>query len=167
MRQLYMITLILLLTLSVSTVSCSTDNLITNIERPLVPDYPDSGNGGDNNDGNNNEDDENGDNELMNNSLRIIIGSTTFEATLEENSATIAFKALLPMTVDMSELNRNEKYYYLSEKLSTSSSAPGTMHAGDLMLYGNNCIVLFYEAFSTSYSYTRLGRVEDHTNDLR
>ena len=96
MRQLYIITLILLLTLFVCAVSCGTDNLITNIERPLVPDYPDSGNGGDNNDGNNNEDDENGDNELMNNSLRIIIGSTTFEGTLEENAATIAFKALLP-----------------------------------------------------------------------
>ncbi|WP_369896766.1 cyclophilin-like fold protein [Bacteroides faecichinchillae] len=51
------------------------------------------------------------------------------------------------MAVDMSELNRNEKYYYLSEKLSTSSSAPGTMHAGDLMFYGNNCIVLFMRLF--------------------
>ena len=29
------------------------------------------------------------------------------------------------------------------------------------MLYNGNCIVLFYRDFSTSYSYTRLGRVED------
>ena len=173
MRKLYRIALVLLLTLSVSTVSCSTDNPITDIERPLVPNHPDSGNGGNNNDGNNNEggengdnndnndDDGDGDNELMSNNLRIIIGSTTFEATLEENAATVAFKALLPMTVDMSELNGNEKYYYLSQGLPTSSSAPGTIHTGDLMLYGTNCIVLFYETFSTSYSYIRLGRVDD------
>ena len=168
MRQLYRIILILLLTLSVSTVSCSTDNPITDIERPLVPNDPDSGNGGNNNDGNNNEggengdnNDDDGDNELISNNLRIIIGSTTFEATLEENAATVAFKALLPMTVDMSELNGNEKYYYLSEELPMSSSAPGIIHVGDLMLYGTNCIVLFYETFSTSYSYTRLGRVGD------
>ena len=29
------------------------------------------------------------------------------------------------------------------------------------MLYGSNCIVLFYESFATSYSYTPLGRLDD------
>ena len=29
------------------------------------------------------------------------------------------------------------------------------------MLYGANCLVLFYDSFSTGYSYTRLGRVEN------
>ena len=32
---------------------------------------------------------------------------------------------------------------------------------GDLMLYGNNCIVLFYKSFSTQYSYTRIGHIND------
>ena len=35
--------------------------------------------------------------------------------------------------------------------------------AGDLMLYGNNCLVLFYESFSCGYSCTRLGCVDDPT----
>ena len=38
---------------------------------------------------------------------------------------------------------------------------PGIIHAGDLMLYGNNCVVLFYETFNSSYSYTRIGALDD------
>ena len=29
------------------------------------------------------------------------------------------------------------------------------------MLYGNNCVVLFYETFNSSYSYTRLGSIDN------
>jgi hypothetical protein len=61
----------------------------------------------------------------------------------------------------MNELNGNEKYHYLSSSLPTAAYQPGTIHAGDLMLYGNNCVVLFYETFNTSYSYTRLGAIDN------
>ena len=29
------------------------------------------------------------------------------------------------------------------------------------MLFGDNCLVVFYKDFSTSYSYTKIGTVED------
>ena len=93
--------------------------------------------------------------------LKITIGSNVFTAALYDNATTIAFKSLLPMTVNMVELNENEKYVDLSRNLPTNVSKPGTIEAGDLMLYGSSTLVLFYKTFSTSYGYTRLGRIDD------
>jgi hypothetical protein len=55
----------------------------------------------------------------------------------------------------------NEKYCYLSESLPTKSEKPSDIQKGDLMLYGSDCLVLFYESFLTSYSYTLLGKLDD------
>ena len=93
--------------------------------------------------------------------INIIIGSKAFSATLADSETGEAFAALLPLSVTMNELNGNEKYHYLSTSLPTAAYRPGTIHAGDLMLYGNNCVVLFYETFNTSYSYTRLGAIDN------
>ena len=95
--------------------------------------------------------------------MRIEIGSSTFIATLYDNATATAFKGMLPMTVKMSELNGNEKYFDLSVNLPTNASNPGRIESGDLMIYGSNTLVLFYKTFPTSYSYTRLGRINDTT----
>ena len=93
--------------------------------------------------------------------INIIVGSKSFTATLADSETGEAFAALLPLTVTMNELNGNEKYHYLSSSFPTAAYQPGTIHAGDLMLYGNNCVVLFYETFNTSYSYTRIGALDN------
>ncbi|HZH94811.1 MAG TPA: cyclophilin-like fold protein [Flavisolibacter sp.] len=93
--------------------------------------------------------------------MRLTIGNSTFTATLYNNATVTAFKSRLPMTVNMTELNGNEKYFDLPQSLPTNASNPGTIQDGDLMLYGSNTLVLFYKTFSTSYRYTRLGRVDD------
>ena len=93
--------------------------------------------------------------------MRIKVGTRTFTATLYDNATATAFKNRLPMTVTMTELNGNEKYVDLPDNLPAKASNPGTIQNGDLMLYGANTLVLFYKAFSTSYRYTKLGRIND------
>ena len=90
----------------------------------------------------------------------IEVNGAEFTATLAETDAARAFAQMLPMTLSMRELNGNEKYHYLDESLPTESYRPGTIQTGDLMLYGSSCVVLFYETFSSGYSYTRLGRID-------
>lgn len=106
---------------------------------------------------------ENNDNEsnMTGSKILIKVGSGTFTATLLDNNTAIAFQKLLPLTVNMTDLNRNEKYYDLPNGLPVNSSNPGMIRNGDLMLYGSKTLVLFYKTFSTSYSYTRLGKVDD------
>jgi hypothetical protein len=98
---------------------------------------------------------------LANGKIKIKVGSQTFTATLLDNNSAKAFKEMLPLTINMIELNNNEKYYDLPSSLPTNSSNPGTVKNGDLMLYGSKTLVLFYKTFSTSYSYTKLGAVDD------
>ncbi|WP_215695212.1 cyclophilin-like fold protein [Clostridium sp. MCC353] len=49
----------------------------------------------------------------------------------------------------------------VAEPLPTASESIGAIHAGDLMLFGSDCLVLFYKDFETAYSYTRIGRLEN------
>jgi hypothetical protein len=95
--------------------------------------------------------------------MKIKIGNSRFTATLYDNATITGFRSLLPLTISMVELNGNEKYADLSRNLSTTAANPGTIQSGDLMLYGSATLVLFYKIFSTSYSYTKLGRIDDVT----
>jgi len=95
------------------------------------------------------------------NRITIRVGARAFTTTLLNNATVTAFKAQLPMTISMSELNGNEKFYRFTNDLPASALSPGTIQSGDLMLYDSNTLVLFYETFRTSYSYTRLGRADN------
>jgi len=89
------------------------------------------------------------------------VGERRFAITLSDNEAARAFAAMLPLTLDMPDLNSNEKHVDLPKVLPTNASRPGTIRNGDLMLYGSRTLVLFYLTFASSYSYTRLGRVDE------
>lgn len=93
--------------------------------------------------------------------MKISIGKKTFDAVLFDNPTATSFRKMLPLTLSMTELNSNEKYSELPGQLSIKPSNPGSIRAGDLMMYGSSTLVLFYKSFPTSYSYTPIGRIED------
>ena len=89
------------------------------------------------------------------------VGTQRFAVTLEDNPTAHALVQLLPLTLEMAEPNGNEKHGRLPRSLPTDAARPGTIRTGDVLLYGNDTLVVFYQAFRSSYSYTRIGRVED------
>jgi len=96
-----------------------------------------------------------------NKSMKITIGNKSFTATLEDNPTTTKLRELLPLTLEMSELNGNEKFFHLTSKLPMDASKPGMIQPGDFMLWGDNSLVVFYKSFRSAYSYTRLGKIDD------
>lgn len=88
-----------------------------------------------------------------------INGARRFAVALENSPSAHAFAQLLPLTLDMADLNDNEKHARLPQSLPAQASPPGTLQAGDVMLYGSDTLVVFYKRFASRYSYTRIGRV--------
>ncbi|WP_434568630.1 cyclophilin-like fold protein [Pseudomonas sp. Z3-8] len=91
----------------------------------------------------------------------MIVGEQRFGITLADATAAQSLAALAPLTLEMNDLNRNEKYATLPRALPVKASRPGTIRNGDLMLYGKDTLVVFYKDFNSTYAYTRLGHVND------
>lgn len=95
----------------------------------------------------------------------ITIENKKYKAILYYNSTTKELIKKFPITITMSDLNGNEKYYNFSKSFSTSSENVANINKGDIMLFGDNCLVIFYKSFSTHYKYTKLGYIKN-TEDL-
>jgi len=92
--------------------------------------------------------------------VMMTVGASRFVVELHDTAAAVAFARMLPFTFEMSDLNRNEKKVRLPRGLPTNVVRPGTIRAGDVMLWGDDTLVVFYETFESPYSYTRIGRIE-------
>ena len=99
--------------------------------------------------------------EMTMDKVYININNKKLGIDLENNSTTSALIKLLPLELSMNDLNGNEKYVYLNESLPTNTYSPKHIEAGDVMLFGNNCLVIFYESFDTSYSYSKIGHIDN------
>lgn len=95
--------------------------------------------------------------------MMVQVGGSTFTATLEENTAVDALVEMMeqePVTIQMSDYSGFEKVGPLGTSLPASNQQT-TTQAGDIVLYQGNQIVMFYG--SNSWSYTRLGHIDDLT----
>lgn len=104
-----------------------------------------------------------GDKETMT-GIKVTVNGSVFEAKIYNDSPCAQqLLSKFPLTVTMSELNGNEKYYRFSESFSSNPENVGSINTGDIMLYQSDSLVLFYEAHNTSYTYTRIGYITDTT----
>lgn len=90
--------------------------------------------------------------------IEITANGKTFSATLNDNEASRVFAKMLPITLDMSDYTGFEKVGSLGTNLPASNQQT-TTQSGDIVLYNGNQIVIFYG--SNSWSYTRLGKIDD------
>ena len=99
--------------------------------------------------------------EKVSDTVKVFIDDKEYKLNLYDNETVNSLVKLFPLEVTMKTLSENEVYVYLDEKFPTNSSNPKTINAGDVMLYGDNCLVIFYKTFNTSYSYTKIGHIDD------
>ena len=99
--------------------------------------------------------------EVIMDKIYVDINNEKLVINLEENSTTSALVKLLPLSVTMDDLNHNEKYAYLNASLPINTYSPKHIEAGDVMLFEDNCLVIFYKSFDTSYSYTKIGHIDN------
>lgn len=92
--------------------------------------------------------------------MSIVINDKEYEFSLEDNKTTQELKKILPLKMTMEDLNNNEKYYYLDKTLPTKEEKVKKIQKGDVMLYQNNCLVIFYKDFATDYAYTKIGHIK-------
>ena len=74
--------------------------------------------------------------------IKVTINDKAYNLKLENNNTVEEFINLLPQEYNMNDLNNNEKYVYIDKSLSTNSYNPKHIEKGDVMLFGNNCLVI-------------------------
>ena len=94
----------------------------------------------------------------------LTVGGQQYSVIFDDTDAANAVKKLLPLSETFTELNGNEKYYQFEAALPSDDTAVDQIHKGDLMLYQSSYLVLFYKDFTTNYSYTRIGHLENAEN---
>ena len=99
--------------------------------------------------------------DVIENKIKVIINNKEYDVDLFDNITVKEFLKELPTEYLMKELNGNEKYYFLDNSLPTVVEDVGHINKGDVMLYKDNCLVIFYESFDTPYQYTKIGHINN------
>ena len=64
--------------------------------------------------------------------VNLIVNGQTFRAVFYNNKTANALLKRMPMTLNMKELNGNEKYHYFDTEFPTNEKSPGKISAGEL-----------------------------------
>lgn len=96
------------------------------------------------------------------NTFELEVGGKVFSGSLAETEVGEELASRLPLTLDMSELAGNEKYCFTQEEFPGGEETPSELHAGEIWIYSDDCIVLFYKDHANpGYDYKFAGSLDD------
>ncbi|MFV0400018.1 MAG: cyclophilin-like fold protein [Oscillospiraceae bacterium] len=97
--------------------------------------------------------------------VSIVIGEETFAAKFYDTVSARVLTDQMPLTIKMEDYAGQEKVLRLPYDFpSVSTQTPATIRAGELYLWSENSLVLFYTTFQNSYGgYVPIGYIEDIT----
>lgn len=92
---------------------------------------------------------------------RIIVNNKEYDVTLADNETTAQLIwEHFPLEMNMKEMNENEKYFYLPTEVRFNKEVKD-IHTGDIKLYGDDCLSIFYKDVKTHYKYTDVGTIDN------
>lgn len=91
----------------------------------------------------------------------VTVAGESFGLILENNASAKAFAKLLPLELDMADVNGNEKFYLLADHLPSHERCSCLIKAGDLLLCQTNELIFFYDDCKTCFKYIYLGHIKD------
>ena len=92
---------------------------------------------------------------------KVVINGNEYDVVFENNPTAIDLINMLPASYNMIELNGNEKYIRFENSLVSDPKPVNHIEAGDIYLYEDDCLVIFYKSFDTIYSYTKIGHINN------
>ncbi len=93
--------------------------------------------------------------------LRVTIDGKQYTATSESTKAAENFLNNLPLSLEMIEINENEKRGYTYFKLATDAKKLGKVEIGDILLSGDSYVIIATKTFKTSDKYTKIGHIQN------
>lgn len=100
-------------------------------------------------------------NQARENEINLVVGDVELYVTLEKNDTAKALIENIPNEITMNNLNDNEFYSNFNFTMPVTSSIPSEIKKGDLFIYQDNCLVIFYKDVITSYQYTKVGHIDN------
>jgi len=93
--------------------------------------------------------------------IKVNIGGTAYTAISESTSAAKDFISHLPLEVELSDLNENEKRGYTYFKLKPEAKKLNKVEIGDLLLSGDSYVIIAKKTFKTNDKYTKIGHIQN------
>ena len=94
--------------------------------------------------------------------LNLILGKKILSATMYDNESVKEFTSLLPMTIKLTDFNRDHKSACLSQRLTVNEATDGIeISAGDINYYTPfRNLSIFYQDSARSFCQVSLGKID-------